>query len=94
MARRTPTFECLSKPLLTAGAERTPAVLVGGMGIVFLVLAWFAWSLIALVAAILMFIIGMPGLQMLAKRDPQAVEIGFRYARYRRHYPARVTVRR
>ena len=90
MSRRTPTFRCLSQPLLTAGCERTPAVLVIGSGFLCAVMAWFSWSPLALGTAVFLFVVGIPFLQQLAKRDPKMVEIAFRFSRYHRHYPAYV----
>jgi hypothetical protein len=52
------------------------------------VLAWFSWSLLALSAACMLGLIGLPLLQSLAKRDPMMVEIAFRYFSYQRHYGA------
>ncbi len=88
MARRTPTFQCLSKPILLAGCERTPAILVVGASLLCAVLAWFSWSLLALSAACVLGLVGLPLLRSLAKRDPIMVEIAFRYISYQRHYGA------
>jgi type IV secretory pathway TrbD component len=93
MARRTPTFQCLSKPILMAGCERTPAILVVGGSLLCLVLAWFSWSLLALSAGCVLGFVGLSLLQSLAKRDPMMVEIAFRYVSYQRHYGA-YTVRK
>jgi type IV secretory pathway TrbD component len=88
MARRTPTFQCLSKPILLGGCERTPAILVVGAALLCAVLAWFSWSLLALSAACVLGLAGLPLLQSLAKRDPMMVEIALRYFSYQRHYGA------
>jgi type IV secretory pathway TrbD component len=88
MPRATPSFRCLSQPLLIAGAERTPAILVVGATAICAVLAYFSWSLYPTAAAALLFMVGMPALRELAKRDPRMVEIAFRFSSYRRHYPA------
>jgi type IV secretory pathway TrbD component len=90
MAKRTPTFQCLSKPILLAGCEHKPAVLMGGSIIMCALMAWFAWSLIALGMAAFLFLVGMPFLQQMAKRDPQMADIALRYASYARHYPAQI----
>ena len=86
MARQTPTFQCLSKPILLAGCERTPAILVVGAALLCAVLAWFSWSLLALGAACALGLVGLPLLRSLAKRDPMMVEIAFRYFSYQQHY--------
>ena len=86
MARRTPTFQCLSKPILLGGCERTPAILVVGAALLCAVLAWFSWSLLALSSACVLGLAGLPLLQSLAKRDPMMVEIALRYFSYQRHY--------
>ena len=88
MAHRTPTFQCLSKPILLAGCERTPAILVVGASLLCAVLAWFSWSLLALSSACVLGLAGLPLLQSLAKRDPMMVEIALRYFSYQRHYGA------
>ena len=54
------------------------------------VMAWFPWSPLALGTAVFLFVVGIPFLQQLAKRDPKMVEIAFRFSRYHRHYPAYV----
>jgi type IV secretory pathway TrbD component len=88
MSRKTPTYQCLQKPILVGGCERTPVVLVAGATLMCCVIAWFTWSLLSIIAAGLLFLVGIPVLQRLAKRDPRMVEITFRYAAYQRHYRA------
>lgn len=88
MARKTPTYQCLSKPILLGGCERTPVILLIGGAILCFVAAWFSWSILAVCAGLLLTLVGYPVLQRLAKRDPLMVEIAFRYFAYHRHYSA------
>jgi type IV secretory pathway TrbD component len=89
MAKLTPTFQCLSQPILVMGCERAPGVLVCGATCLCLVLAYFSWSLIALAATAFLFGAGIPTLQYLARRDPILIQVAARYSRYQRHYDAR-----
>jgi type IV secretory pathway TrbD component len=88
MAKRTPTFQCLTKPILLAGCEYKPAVVMGGATIACLLMAWFAWSIIALCSGLLLLFVGMPFLQQAAKRDPKMMAILLRNVGYQAHYPA------
>jgi type IV secretory pathway TrbD component len=88
MARGSPIFRCLTQPLLVAGAERTPAIVVAGSAIFCAVAAWFTWSVAAAVMAALLFLVGLPTLRIMANRDPRMIEILLRYVGYRRHYAA------
>jgi type IV secretory pathway TrbD component len=92
--RSTPTFQVLTQPVLLAGCEREPAVvLFGGMLICF-AMAWFTWSLIALGVGIVLAMFGFPALRWMAARDTQMMRILSRFVTYRRHYPAHGTYRR
>lgn len=89
----TPTFRSLTQPLLVAGGERIPVALTSGGGLVCGVVAWFSWSIIALVACVFLFTAGLGFLRIMAKRDPQMFDVAQRYYGYAKFYPARTSVR-
>jgi type IV secretory pathway TrbD component len=92
--RHTPTFQVLTQPILLAGCEREPAVvLFGGMMICFAI-AWFTWSVLALGVGVFLAMFGFPALRWMASCDVLLMKILARFVTYRRHYPAHAIHRR
>lgn len=97
----TPTFRSLTQPLLVAGGERVPAVLVCGGALLSGVVAWFSFDLtqplrpgplcVAGVSALLMTA-GLGFLRIMAKRDPLMFAVAQRYYAFQKFYPARTAV--
>jgi type IV secretory pathway TrbD component len=85
----TPTFRSLTQPLLVAGGERVPAVLIVGGAMLSGVVAWFSWSIMGAAAAVFLLTVGLGFLRSMAKRDPLMFEIAQRFYGFRKHYPAR-----
>jgi type IV secretory pathway TrbD component len=85
----TPTFRSLTQPLLVAGGERVPAVLIVGGTLLTGVVAWFSWSVTCAAAAAFLLTVGMGFLRAMAKRDPLMFEIAQRFYGFQKHYPAR-----
>lgn len=88
----TPTFRSLTQPLLVAGGERVPAVLVIGGTLLSGVVAWFSWSITAALAAVFLLTVGMGFLRTMAKRDPLMFEVAQRFYSFEKYYPARTPV--
>jgi type IV secretory pathway TrbD component len=93
MDRVTPTFRCLTTPLLIMGAERIPAVVTVGCVLLCAICAAFLRSFVAAGLALFLWTSGMAFFRAMAKRDPQMVEKGIRFFRYQRFYPARTKAR-
>jgi len=85
----TPTFRSLTQPLLVAGGERVPAVLVIGGAMLTGVTAWFSWSITAAAACVLIATAGLGFLRTMAKRDPLMFGVAQRYYGLKKFYPAR-----
>lgn len=84
--RTTPTFQCLTKPILLAGCERDPFIIMACGAGLFFVTAWFAWSLFSLLAGVFVFCIVIPLLRYAAKQDPLMTQVARRYFSYQKHY--------
>ena len=78
----------LTQPLLVAGAERTPAGVVAGIGAGFCGLGWQLHSWVGFCTGVVVFIGGLALLRRIGKADPIMFRVYFRYLRYRPVYPA------
>jgi type IV secretory pathway TrbD component len=67
-------------------------VLTAGLAACLGVIAWFTWSVLALVAGIFVMASCVPLLRKLANRDPMMVAVSTRFISYKKYYPARTPV--
>lgn len=90
----TPTFKCLTRPLLVGGGERVPAAIVALFTLLPACGAWFGRNIPAALVAVFMATVGFGFLRFMAKRDPQMFEVAGRFYSFKNFYPARAPVPR
>lgn len=79
----------LTRPETVAGAEKMPLGLAVTGAVLFGMLAWWFWSLVALAVALVLLFVGVPVLRRMGKADPMMVSVYRANLALRDYYPAR-----
>jgi type IV secretion system protein VirB3 len=84
--RRVAFHRVLHRPQLLLGGERELVLMVT---VIAVALPVNGLNLPAAIVGALLWVLAMPALRWMAKRDPQMSQVYRRHVRYRAHYPPR-----